>query len=141
MHTLPKSAPEDPERIIELDMDNTMYLMIEFPGNKDVIWKSLVRQADKCFTFLRTSGPSDGSGCIERCYENASKLSHGVTIANDYSMGTISIQIRTPQSAKAIDMFANYPAMISGCCDAMSEIVRAALADCDLEDVFDEFRV
>lgn len=138
MYTLPRTSKSDPERVIEVDIDNTMYFTIEFSGCKDVVWKSLSRQADECFTFVNESNITNGSGCDERNYTNAAQML--VLICRDYSCETISFQTRMPQSAKAIDMFSDTIPMLSGCCAKMRDIIKAGMADKDLEDMFDEFR-
>jgi hypothetical protein len=135
MRILPKKVESEPQRIIELDADETMYFTIEFEGNSKALWKSLISQADKCFK-LHSSEVIEG--CDERLYLNSAGL--GTLISCDENSETIVVQTRMPQSARAIDMFVQTVPMIPGCCERFAQIVKASIADKDLEDMFDPFR-
>lgn len=131
----PKRLSTDPNRFIEVDTDNSMYLTTEFPTNRVVLWKSLINQAGLCFQFRSERQPEKGIGIAfhERIYQNAAGMD--VVFSNDFIDQTITICIRMPMSGKVIDVFNNITEFsVTGYCQRLKQIVQISLADNSLED-------
>lgn len=139
LHVCQPKLPTDPLRVVEIDVDGTAYLRTEFLSgavtarSKGVVWKSLVQQADLCFTFTDECCPAS-MAFHERNYVHDADLEFGLTFLDDI----ISVMLRLPSGAnRAIAAFHDMVDLTpNGYCRRMQALVDMTLAEKSIEKEF-----
>lgn len=127
-----------PMRIVEKDNDDTTYLHLVFPKNKDSIWKMFCKQANNLFTFVSERNVSQGLGiyCDEREYHNEFGPKYCFNLTNDYAGGEITVYIRVPTSEAAIQRFVEWTPTETNCISDLKDIIHIAAAQVSVNETY-----
>jgi len=127
----------EPLRIIEKDTDATTYFHIVFPQNRTSVWKMLCSQANHLFTFVSAkSAGQGGSCCDEQLYSNEFGPKFCVNLSNDYAGGEITVYVRIPTSAAAIQRFIDWMPNETNCICDLKTIIHIAAAQVSVNETY-----
>ena len=114
---------------IEIDGDK-MTLFVTFSTNQKSLWNMMVRQTDDNFKFINEIQPTEVGRCfIERAYSTPADPRFGVLLCNDLIDSTISIQMTTYVSERALDKFFDWIPTPAGCCKLLAEALQLSIAE------------